>query len=114
MYLDYDTTFKPAAQEAFYEPKAYRTSDHDPIIVGLDLTTSYADLERLTLAYVDDPAVAAALIDKLDAAELAEQRGNEQAKRAAIRAYVNQLRAQSGKALTAAEAELLISLAGEL
>jgi predicted extracellular nuclease len=112
--LDYDTSFKPPAQEALYEPKAYRTSDHDPILVGLDLTTSYADLRRLTLAYVDDADVAAALVDKLDAAESAEERGNERAKQAAIRAYVSQLRAQAGKSLTAAEAELLIGLAGEL
>ncbi|HKZ84769.1 MAG TPA: ExeM/NucH family extracellular endonuclease [Anaerolineae bacterium] len=35
--LDYDTTFKPPAQEAIYEPNAYRSSDHDPVIVGLDL-----------------------------------------------------------------------------
>jgi len=35
--LDYDTSFKPAAQEALYEVDAYRTSDHDPVIVGLDL-----------------------------------------------------------------------------
>jgi uncharacterized protein len=35
--LDYDTTFKPAAQEALYEPNAYRTSDHDPVVVGLNL-----------------------------------------------------------------------------
>ena len=95
--LDYDTSFKPAAQEALYEPKAYRTSDHDPILVGLDPTTSYADLRRLTLKYVDDADVAAGLIDKLLAAERAEERGNERAKQAAIRAYVNQLHAQAGK-----------------
>ena len=34
--LDYDTSFKPPAQDALYEPNAYRTSDHDPVIVGLD------------------------------------------------------------------------------
>jgi predicted extracellular nuclease len=34
--LDYDTTFKPAAQEALYEVNPYRTSDHDPVVVGLD------------------------------------------------------------------------------
>ena len=34
--LDYDTTFKPAAQEALYEPNQYRTSDHDPVVVGLN------------------------------------------------------------------------------
>ncbi len=33
--LDYDTSFKPAAQDALYEVNAYRTSDHDPVIVGL-------------------------------------------------------------------------------
>jgi predicted extracellular nuclease len=35
--LDYDTSFKPAAQEELYEPNAYRASDHDPVIVGLNL-----------------------------------------------------------------------------
>lgn len=35
--LDYDTSFKPAAQEALYEPNAYRSSDHDALVVGLDL-----------------------------------------------------------------------------
>jgi predicted extracellular nuclease len=35
--LDYDTTFKPPSQDALYEPNAYRTSDHDPVLVGLDL-----------------------------------------------------------------------------
>jgi predicted extracellular nuclease len=35
--LDYDTSFKPPAQEALYEPNQYRTSDHDPVLVGLEL-----------------------------------------------------------------------------
>lgn len=35
--LDYDTSFKPPAQDAIYEPNAYRSSDHDPVLVGLDL-----------------------------------------------------------------------------
>jgi predicted extracellular nuclease len=35
--LDYDTTFKPDAQDAIYEPNAYRSSDHDPVVVGLNL-----------------------------------------------------------------------------
>jgi hypothetical protein len=35
--VDYDTSFKPAAQEALYEPNAYRSSDHDPVVVGLNL-----------------------------------------------------------------------------
>ncbi len=36
--LDYDTTFKPAEQEALYEVNPYRTSDHDAVVVGLDPT----------------------------------------------------------------------------
>ena len=35
--LDYDTTFKPTAQEALWELNAFRTSDHDPVLVGLEL-----------------------------------------------------------------------------
>ena len=37
--LDYDMTFKQDAQDALYEPNAYRSSDHDPVIVGLDLNS---------------------------------------------------------------------------
>ena len=33
--LDYDTSFKPPAQDALYEANAYRTSDHDPVVIGL-------------------------------------------------------------------------------
>jgi len=36
--LNYDMTFKEPAQDALYEPNAYASSDHDPIIVGLSLS----------------------------------------------------------------------------
>jgi predicted extracellular nuclease len=35
--LDYDTSFKSPEQAALFAPDAYRSSDHDPVIVGLDL-----------------------------------------------------------------------------
>jgi predicted extracellular nuclease len=35
--LDYDTSFKKDAQDALYAADAFRSSDHDPVIVGLDL-----------------------------------------------------------------------------
>jgi predicted extracellular nuclease len=35
--LDYDMSFKKDPQDALWEPNAYRSSDHDPVIVGLDL-----------------------------------------------------------------------------
>ena len=35
--LDYDTRFNPVAM---YEPNAFRSSDHDPVIAGLELTVT--------------------------------------------------------------------------
>jgi len=40
--IDYDTSFKLPAQEAIYAPDAYRSSDHDPAIVGLDVCDAIA------------------------------------------------------------------------
>jgi hypothetical protein len=41
--IDYDMTFKQNAQDALYAPDAYRASDHDPVIVGLDLLNAPPD-----------------------------------------------------------------------
>jgi len=35
--IDFDTSFKGPNQEAVYAPDPYRSSDHDPVIVGLDV-----------------------------------------------------------------------------
>jgi predicted extracellular nuclease len=35
--LDYNLGFKQPPQQALYEPNAFRASDHDPVIVGLEL-----------------------------------------------------------------------------
>jgi len=37
--IDYDTSFKSPTQDGIYAADAYRSSDHDPVIVGLDLDT---------------------------------------------------------------------------
>lgn len=37
--IDYDMTFKATAQDALYAPDQYRSSDHDPVIIGLNLKT---------------------------------------------------------------------------
>lgn len=34
--IDYDTSFKKTNQEAIYAPDPYRSSDHDPVLVGLE------------------------------------------------------------------------------
>ena len=113
--LDYNVNFKSANHvTTLYDDGPYRASDHDPVIVGLQLDVSYANLCALTRLYVDDADVADGLCDKLAAAEAAEARGATSAKRAALRAYVNQLEAQSGKSITADAAAWLAGLAQSL
>lgn len=36
--IDFDMSYKEDAQDEIYAPDAYRSSDHDPVIVGLDFT----------------------------------------------------------------------------
>jgi len=36
--IDYDMSFKKPAQDALFAPDPYRSSDHDPVLIGLDLT----------------------------------------------------------------------------
>ena len=59
--LDYDTTFKSAGQIAIYEDNEYRSSDHDPVIIGLTLpelpATGPSDIVRIS-----GPAGAALII----------------------------------------------------
>ena len=39
--LDYNTDFKSAGQvTSLYAPDAYRASDHDPVVVGLNLAAA--------------------------------------------------------------------------
>ncbi len=53
--LDYNTEFKTAAQvDAFYSSSAFRSSDHDPVLVGLDLTLP--DTIAPTITATADPA----------------------------------------------------------
>jgi uncharacterized protein len=46
--VDYDTSFKGPNQEATYEPNGYRSSDHDPILVGLTLADDIAPDTTIT------------------------------------------------------------------
>jgi predicted extracellular nuclease len=52
--IDYDMSFKQPAQDALYAPDPYRSSDHDPVIVGLDLTPP--DTTAPTVQAVADPS----------------------------------------------------------
>ncbi|MDN4481148.1 ExeM/NucH family extracellular endonuclease [Demequina muriae] len=50
--LDYNTDFKSEAQiESLYAPDWYRTSDHDPVLVGLDLDSGPAPTPICEISY---------------------------------------------------------------
>ena len=52
--LDYNIEFKPASQIAdLYAPTPFRSSDHDPVLVGLDLTTE-PDVYTLEILHAAD------------------------------------------------------------
>ncbi|MBI2175000.1 MAG: hypothetical protein HYU33_07370, partial [Candidatus Omnitrophica bacterium] len=70
-----------------------------------------AGLGNLLMQFVTKAGVANSMISKLNTAEAAAARGNAQAKAGAIGAFINELQAQTGKALTAAQAATLIALA---
>ena len=113
--LDYNVNFKSANHvTTLYDDGPYRASDHDPVIVGVQLDVTYASLCTLTRFHVTNAGIANSLCSKLAAAEAAEAHGDEEAKRGALDAYVNQLAAQAGKSLTAKTAAHLAALAGTL
>jgi uncharacterized protein len=113
--LDYNVEFKSAGQvDSYYAPDPYRASDHDPVIVGVQLDATYDGVCELTREYVSNHGIANSLCSMLAAAEAAEARGNEEAKRRALGAYVKQVEAQSGTALTAEAAAHLTALAATL
>jgi hypothetical protein len=113
--LDYNVNFKsPNHVTTLYDPGPYRASDHDPVIVGVQLDSTFASVCALTRFYVSTQDVEDSLCEKLAAAEAADERGDEQAKQGALGAYVNQLDAQSGKSITSDAAAQLAALAGTL
>ena len=46
--IDYDMTFKKPAQDALFAPDEWRSSDHDPVVIGLDLTPPDTTAPELT------------------------------------------------------------------
>ena len=74
-------------------------------------TTSVCALVR---SYVGDPGVARSLCAKLDAAAASRARGNTTAHDGQLDAFVNELNAQRGKAISDSNASVVIALAGAL
>lgn len=83
---------------------------------GATATTSFTvsvtseSLCNLTERFVSHTGIANSLCVKLNAAAAAAARGNLQAKAGPLGAYVEELQAQSGKAITADNAAILINL----
>jgi predicted extracellular nuclease len=100
--LDYNDDFKsPGQLSSLYAPDQFRISDHDPVVVGLDLKTTVAGLCRATEdAVTKNDGIANSLCVKL--------------RHGSYGAYRNELRAQSGKALSANDAETLRAFSAEL
>jgi uncharacterized protein len=114
--LDYNLNFKSANhQTTLYDPGPYRSSDHDPVLVGLGLTLTYDALCELSQEYVDRDGIANAMCARLAAAERSEAEGNLQQKERALRQYAQIVeQALRTRKLTAAEAEHLLELAASL
>ena len=85
-------------------------SDHDPVVVGLDLPVTFDSLCVLTKLFVDSTDVEQSLCEKIAAAKAKAARTGV----TDLKAFVNQVEAQAGKSMTAAEAATLIRLARSL
>lgn len=55
--IDYDTSFKQVAQDAIYAPDPYRSSDHDPVITGLDLVATCNGLPATIIGTPGDDVI---------------------------------------------------------
>ena len=82
--------------------------------VSFTVVVTYSGLCTLTRSYVDDQSVEDSLCSKLADAAAAAAAGNTKAKNNILAAYMKQVRAQTGKSLTATEAATLIELARAL
>jgi hypothetical protein len=98
-----DTTISATAQDNAGNPGSGSTT--------FTVVVTFASLKSLVATFSTDPSVTLGLSDKLDAAAQAKNaktRGNQ------LDAFENQVRAQTGKALTAEQAALLIGFADAL
>jgi predicted extracellular nuclease len=121
--LDYDTSFKQAAQAALYEPNAYRSSDHDPVIVGLNFSSISPEaveaLEELLNHFADSGDItgnntAKALLDHLEKAASYLASGKDAAAEAQLQAFINQTQGKAPQFVTQEAADVLSAVASAL
>jgi hypothetical protein len=95
--FDEDLSFLPAVQRSDLTGQA-------------DFLFSPAGIRALLPAFVSKPGLLHSMSAKVDAIESAEARGNQKAKAGPLKALINQINAQTGKGLSAADANVLIGL----
>jgi len=86
----------------------------DSKATSFTVSVTAGSLCNLTKRFVSHAGIANSLCVKLNAAEAAAARGNLAAKAGPLNAYVKEVQAQTGKHITAANAAILIRLAGLL
>ena len=90
---------------------ADQISDHDPQAARFGLAVTADALCSLVATMVEKEGIANALCAKLEAAAASDARGNANAKAGQIGAFINQVNAQRGKAISDADATRLVALA---
>ncbi len=117
--LDYDTSFKSDAQDAIFAPDPYRASDHDPVVVGLnleapdpqellaELTSEVQGLEQSGTLKRGD---AQKLLAQLETAQRHLARDREPQAEAALERFERQVEQLVGKgALSAEQGDALLA-----
>jgi hypothetical protein len=92
---------------------ADQASDHDPSVATIVMNDEET-LCALARRVSTKPGTASSLCAKLDNAAAARARGNAKAADNMIKAFLNEVRAQRGKAIADEDADLLTLLAGRL
>lgn len=117
--FDYNDEFRTADEAAFdresnalplYSPDPLRSSDHDPVVVGLALGAEKAVTDlRATLAQMNiQPGITKALDANLRAALTAMSRGDDAMACDSLQSFINQVNAQTGKKISPAQAQVLL------
>ncbi|HZG86618.1 fibronectin type III domain-containing protein [Paenibacillus sp.] len=82
--------------------------------ITIHVAVDFEGVIALTRSFVSSADVESSLIEKLQAAQAADARGNGQAKEGQLGAYMNQLKAQTDKAIAPEQASVLAELARQL
>ena len=78
------------------------------------VTVSTSSLSALVNSFESNSGLQTSLVQKLAAAQAAQDRGDATAMAGQVSAFINQVEAQRGKTITSANADLLIALAQQL